>query len=642
MIVPDLNHLKKFAQVLLFTFIIHVVSRHLLLFFNWNEFNITTSQFLKYFFFGLRFDLSSFAYANVFFFLLFMLPTPLITKKTYKIIAFWIWLLFNLLFVISNIADAFYYPFVLRRSTFDAITLIFTMKSEISLLWVNFIVDFWPAFVIFMICVYIMVRMYLVIMKNHNAQLKGLKDFFTRALYCITFFALSVIAMRGGFQTKPISLVTAGRYAPPGHTALILNSAFSIVRTYGKTSVDRKNFFSNDAELKQAFDVCKQYPGGNFNYKNIVIIILEGFSNEHLNSINQVRIDQNKNFAPFLDSLIHKGMYFKNAYANGKRSVEGIPAILSSMPTLMNTPFILSPYVNNNIESLPQILKSMGYRSYFFHGGQNGTMNLDAYALKAGFDMYFGKNEYPDKNDFDGKWGIWDKPYLAYVVEQLNRVEEPFFASVFTLSSHHPYNVPEKYRNILPEGPLPIHKSIAYADLALKDFFDKASGSDWFSNTLFVITSDHSSEPYTDFYKGPAGKFSIPLLFYDPQNHRHEILEKVCQQTDIMPSILHYIGYSEKFTAFGNSIFDSVSTGMNITYHTDSYQLLVDSLAIVFADDTPVAMWNYLSDIQAISNKINDESYSAQLHRLTQIYRSFIQQYNNSLIENKFSCTFAR
>lgn len=631
--------LLLFLKIMGFTFFLHVLSRHVLLFFNWNSFQITFYQSLAYFIKGIRFDASSFAYANTLFILLYFFPLYLASKRIYSRILFWVWFIPNILFLTANIADAFYFPFTLRRSTYDVLALVWSMKHEMSDLWLNFLVDFWPAIILVIAGIISLIKFFFKEIKKLPQFQHNVKYYLGMSSLLFFFAIITITAMRGGLQTKPISLVTAGTYAQPEHTSLVLNSAFSIIRTYGKSGLEKKSFFSEHEQLTQEFLLCKKYNNQPFKKKNIVIIILEGFSNEHLNSINSVKIDEEKNFAPFLDSLIHEGLFCINTFANGKRSVEGIPAILSSMPTLMNTPFILSPYVNNHFQSLPQLLEPLGYKSFFFHGGQNGTMNLDAYAMKAGFSKYFGKNEYPDKADFDGKWGIWDEPYLGYVAEMIETFEEPFMVSVFTLSSHHPYQIPEKYAHSLPEGPLQIHKSIAYSDLALNKFFHKISKSSWYYNTIFVITSDHSSEPYHDFYKSPVGNYSIPLLFYDPGAELNGIQNKICQQTDIMPSLLDYIGYTDEFAAFGNSIFDTSATGMNITFTSDYYQLVVDNMAAVYVNDKPVKLWNFLTDHYGTQNLIHDTQFSNQLNRLNLIYQTYIQQYHNSLIDNKTNCS---
>jgi len=634
-----LVYLKSFIVLFACILILNILCRQLLYFFNPSLFQISFSQFASYSFKGIRFDLSAIAYANMLFVFLAFLPFPIHNKRFYKVVLFWSGLIPNILILIPNIGDAFYFPFVFRRSTYDLLSILFTMKGEMNTLWKDLILDFWPAYLILALCIGILVLSFKRFKKTTGLIFKGFKDYASTTLILLIIASLTVIASRGGLQKKPISLITAGLYAPPNHAPLVINSTFSIIRTFGKTGLDRKDFFYEPEQMKTYFNPCKQSKDSVFVKKNVVIIILESFSCEHLNSINPRNlIDSTKNFAPFLDSLIHEGLFCPHAFANGKRSVEGIPAIVSSVPTLMNTPYILSPYINNNLPGLPGILATKGFFSIFFHGGQNGTMNFDSYAKTVGFNEYSGKNEYPNDTDFDGKWGIKDEPYLQFVVSELNKIQQPFFATVFTLSSHHPYVVPEEYKNILPDGPLPIHKAIAYTDLALKRFFISAAKQNWYNNTLFVITADHSSEPWLNEYKEPAGLYSIPLLFYDPGAQLQGTNDRTCQQADIMPSILDYLGFSNSFSAFGNSIFDTLQPAFAIAYTGNGYQLISDEYILLFSGDKAIKLWNYRSDPSGEINLIDNDKHSIITSKLTLQLKAYIQQYNNSLIDNSISC----
>lgn len=615
--------------------LLNSIARLLLYVFNYNLFDIKFSQFLYYFFAGLRFDLYSLFFANSLFLFLFFLPQANFHKGYYKKILFYLALLPNLLIILPNIIDAFYYPFIFRRSSYDTILMIFNLKNEMSSLWLDFLRDFWLAIVLIIVFCFLLIIILKKFFKYKSYKNKGVQAYFQSSFIFIFILFISFISIRGGFQRRPISLVTASKYAQSNHTPLVLNSSFSIIRTWNKIGLVKKTFFKNENELEKHFQAYKNYNKSSFKKKNIVIIILESFSCEHLSSLNTDNpIDKNKNFAPFLDSLIYESYFCSNAFANGKRSIEGIPAILSSIPTLMYSPFILSPYINNNFPSIASLLKKESYYSIFYHGGHNGTMNFDAYVKLAGFEKYSGKNEYPNPEHFDGNWGIRDEEYLQFIVEDISKIQQTFIAAIFTLSSHHPYTVPEKYKNTLPDGPLKIHKSIAYADMALKKFFETASTKEWYNNTLFVICSDHSSEPYLNYYKSPAGLFSIPILFYEPGSNLKGKYTKTCQQIDIMPSILDYIAYPHKFFSFGSSIFDSLNNNIAISFSNNNYQIISDSTIMTFNDDKPIKLWNYKNDWTGENNLIEDENYQNKKDSLYLFYKAFIQFYNNSLIDN--------
>ena len=145
---------------------------------------------------------------------------------------------------------------------------------------------------------------------------------------------------------------------------------------------------------------------------------------------------------------------------------------------MMEESYLTSTYGENKLSSIASSLVSKGYSSAFFHGGYNGTMNFDNYTKKVGYRHYYGKNQYNDDRDYDGNWGIYDEPFLQYTVKQLDTISKPFVATVFTLSSHHPYKIPEQHKGSFPKGTMIVHETVGYTDYALKRFFESASKSD--------------------------------------------------------------------------------------------------------------------------------------------------------------------
>jgi phosphoglycerol transferase MdoB-like AlkP superfamily enzyme len=370
------------------------------------------------------------------------------------------------------------------------------------------------------------------------------------------------------------------------------------------------------------------------NKKNVFVIILESFSVEHIGALNHKEGNLNSDFTPFLDSLAKKSIVF-DGFANGKRSIEGIPAILASLPTWMTEDFITSQYATVKFNSLASILKEEGYSTSFFHGGKNGTMGFDVFSKSAGFDTYFGKNEYPDQSDFDGSWGISDEPYLQYIANTLNTMPEPFMGAVFTLSSHHPYKVPEKHKNRFRKGPLAIQETIMYADFALEQFFARASQMPWFKNTIFVITSDHTSEAYLPFYKNRVGQYAIPVIFYDPDSDTAMHQKSIVQQTDIMPTVLDMLNYNKPFVAFGSSALRSDEPRFSLSYLNGNYQLLKDGYCWQTDHSISSVLYNFendsllSTDVSAAKKDIAKE--------MDLLLKSVIQQYNNRIIGNKLT-----
>jgi phosphoglycerol transferase MdoB-like AlkP superfamily enzyme len=162
------------------------------------------------------------------------------------------------------------------------------------------------------------------------------------------------------------------------------------------------------------------------------------------------------------------------------------------------------------------LLKCKGYGSAFFHGGINSSMGFSAFAAQAGFDKYYGKDEYNNDRDYDGIWGIWDEEFLQFFAEKLNDMPQPFCTAVFTLSSHHPFKLPQRHESRFPEGSDPLTKCISYTDYALRRFFETAQTQSWYANTLFVITADHASHPLHAEYETSVGQMSVPIIYFAP------------------------------------------------------------------------------------------------------------------------------
>jgi phosphoglycerol transferase MdoB-like AlkP superfamily enzyme len=301
----------------------------------------------------------------------------------------------------------------------------------------------------------------------------------------------------------------------------------------------------------------------------------------------------------------------------------------------MTEDFITSQYGSDKFNSLASLLKTEGYNSSFFHGGKNGTMGFDAFCKSAGFDNYYGKNEYPDQSDFDGHWGIWDEPYLQYIAQTLNTKPQPFFGAVFTLSSHHPYKVPDKYKNNFRKGPLEIQQTIMYSDFALKEFFKTASTMPWFKNTIFVITADHTSEAWQPFFKNRVGQYFIPIIFYQPENGQVGRQAIVAQQTDIMPTLLDMLHYPNPFLAFGGSLLRNEEPHFGLSYLNGNYQLIQDGYAWQTDHSTSKALYYFKQD-----SLLKNDLYLHQknvANEKDRLLKAIIQQYNSRLIENKLS-----
>lgn len=628
----------KEIQLLLIRFSIALLSypicKVLFFIFNHNYFtDVSLLEFFRILFFGLRFDISAVILMNVPFSVLHIIPFNFTRKRWWQILLKTVFIIPNSIAILANCIDLEYYKYTLKRTTSDFFDL-FGLGSDISTMLPQYIKDFWYV-------ILIAATLIIFISWLYNKTNKVLEKFpenkfsFQRVISWLAFnsslIAIMVIGFRGGLQLRPIMTISASEYVSAKNIPLIINTPFSIIKSYGLEELEEKHYFS-DNELKKIFNPIYQPESKIQNPAsriNVFIIILESFSKEYTS------LGGRKSHTPFLDSLMNESLVFDNAFANGKKSIEGIPSVLSGIPALMNESFITSTYCSNQFNSIPNTLKNKGYSSAFFHGGTNGTMGFDAFCGSSGFDKYYGRFEYNSEKDYDGDWGIWDEPFFQYVNKHVSEMKEPFITALFTLSSHHPYSIPEKYQKQFKGGELPILKSIEYTDFALQKFFESASKENWFDSTLFVITSDHTGPSSDNFYSNCVGSFEIPIIFYKHNSSLRGVNHNVTQQIDIMPTVLNYLNHNESYFSFGSNALDSNSTGYAVNFINDVYQIFQDDYLLQFDGNKTIALYNYKTDSLLQNNLVANETEKQK--RMETKMKAILQTYHHAMIANKLA-----
>jgi arylsulfatase A-like enzyme len=608
--------LKRFILIL----VTYQLSRILFFFMNMELFERFTFDI---FIGGVLFDLAVISYINFIFLFFHVIPGNFKYKTVYQTILKIAFYAVNLLFISTNFVDIIYYRFTGRRSTFALITAR-GMENDTIRLIPSFLKDFWYVGVLFLITSFILWK--LIPNPKDTIVIHRLtkKDYFKKYSYVIVLLLAILLIGRGGFRKKPIRIVDAVEYGEVNNAGLVLNTPFSILKTlFKKEDIESTHYFDSK-ELSKTYNPIISIKSDQAPVrKNVVIIILESFGSENVG----------RGQTPFLDSLITKSCYFKNGFANGKVSIDAVPSIISSIPSLMNNSFISSSFALNKVHSLPKIFKEQGYKTSFFHGAFNGSQNFDEYAKVAGFDEYYGKNEYVGKESFDGKWGIFDEDFLQFYANKLSTFKKPFFSSVFTISSHVPYVIPEKYKNKFPKGTTDIHESVAYADYSLRKFFETAKKQDWYKNTLFVLSADHtSSSGDNEIDKTNIGKFRIPILFFDPSNPELAgVNEKNFQQIDIMPSILDYLHIKTDMVSFGKSY--KSKENFVVYYLQGTYHYIQDDYYVAFSDNKVIGLYNWKKDVLLKNNLVQIDKPRVQ--KAEKFIKTYIQSFNERVTNNQ-------
>ena len=601
--------------------------------------NVTSEHLLEMMLGGMRFDLTAVLYLSSVYLVLVLLPLPEKWRmnKVYARITKGFYLVPNALGILANCIDITYIPFSDRRATCTIFTE-FGHDSNLPNIFLHGMVDYWyvSLFTIGMLAL-----LWVCYRSPRLAFAPARASYCARTLYYLRETAIllvvvyfTVIGIRGGFgrYTRPITISNAMQYVNhPTETALVLNTPFSLMKSIEITPYANPAYFP-EKEMARIYSpehmqktICAQEVA-----PNIAVLILESFATEHIGFFNPDLDGGNyRGFTPFLDSLLAHSVTFTHSYASGRKSIDAMPSVLSGIPMLIE-PYIVTPYATNTVSSMADVLGQQGYCSAFFHGAPNGSMGFQAYARSAGFQHYYGMDEYNadplgNRHAFDGTWAIWDEDFLQFYCRTMTTMPEPFCTAVFTASSHHPFRVPEQYADSFPKGPQPLCECIAYTDHALRRFFDEAARQPWFEHTLFVITADHTSQLYHDEYLNEDGLFRVPIAFYMPAALTPRVdSTQVVSQTDIMPSVLAFVGNGQPFIAFGeDALCAGKSHNYAVCYQHPYFQIMSEHGLLLFDG----------KDVVSVQGTPTEEEQEDMLRYL----KAYIQQYILRMINNQLT-----
>ncbi len=598
-----------------------------LLFFIFNSYflQFPVAEILGAFVYGILYDVSALIYLHSLFIFIHLLPYSVFKHKITQGVLRILFVFFQGVFTLFNLLDTGYFPISGRRSGLD----LFLMGKELDGMKTAYVVDYWYLFVLLFSLIWVQYKAYQKIGFRSEPKEDKAPHFVWQLLARLVLVALLIIGVRGGVQLIPLNTFDAARQTRPELVSLVVNTPFNMIISSQQSGLSERKYMSEE-QAALWFRPKTQLPEAGKGKRNIVLIVVESLGKEYCGFYNN-----GKGYTPFLDSLMGCSEVFTHAYANGKKSIEGIPAILSSMPSWMQTPYLSSYYQSNYLGGIGNNLQEIGYSAAFYHGGKNGTMSFDNFIALSNAGNYFGSNEYPNKADLDGNWGVFDKPYLAYFANELGTLPAPFFGTVFTLSSHHPYTLPAGDENKYPKGTLPIHATIGYADDALRQFFYLASQQPWYDETTFIITADHSADNETPYYQSNQGRFEIPLLKYVPHSAHGSLNETTVSHADILNLVMQEVGYDKPFYSFGTYLKKEAAMPVAIQFQDRYFQAIHWPWVYQFDGENALGLYQVSQDSLMRNNLLFEEEYAGMRDSLAHMTKAVVQWYSNDIIANK-------
>ncbi len=634
-----LPRLKAFISNYALMMALYTLSRALFFILNYDRYKSADSAgIINSFLYGVYFDNATVAMLMLPIALLFFIPLKDFTRAGTQAFFKVLFLILQFPIFALHVCDSEYFKFTGARMTVG----VFAMTSDIENQFIQYVINYWHIVIACLIALTILWRFYRTASLRPESGLQH-NNVVTRHFdakhilsYSLCWFAVlvfSFLSIRGGFQSKPLQPNYAFVVADQNLGILALNSSFTILKSNTRDSLKRAQHFTTDDEarshlLKPIF--TGPHMNGAKEPQNVVVIIIESGATEFWGAANK------EGYTPFLDSLAKKGLFFRNSFANGRRSIEALPAIILGVPALMEHPLAKSRYQFNEWHGLGEAVREKHYDTSFYQGSEKGSMNFDAIAKLAGIQNYFSLSEYPNKKDYDGFWGIFDEPYLQYYASELSRKPVPFLSVVFTLSSHQPYTIPEQHRGQFKKGPTPMHESIGYVDYSIEQFFKKSESEPWFKNTLFIITGDHTQMSPSITYDSDLGRHMVPILFYHPGGKLDPAkTQKVVQHADILPSVVDYLGINpEKTNSFGHSIWQD-DPGRAIFYQNGILYLVRGPHAIRFDENRLQTSYLCFTDPNSAREcAVGSEMPANEASSLDNEAKAYLQYFKNGMIGN--------
>jgi uncharacterized sulfatase len=554
------------------------------------------------------------------------------------------------IFIFLELSDTQYFRFTGRRTTLA----ILNLSSDSIDQSLQLLINFWVVPVLSLVLIALLALVWRA--TRTLAKTPAAAISFRRLLIVLLAgIALGVLGLRSGFQTKPLSPAHAMLLGHPQLAALALSTSFQMSRSSENRHLKPQSFFSDEQQVRRILELPRDRhaPVKLENY-NVVVLVVESLSMEYMGLAGIT-----KNYVPFITQLANKSLFFENAYANGRTSIEALPSVLASIPSMVGEPFITSQYSSVKTLSLGHELDARGYSSAFFHGAKNGSMFIDSIAQLFGFSKFFGKFEYPSgTEDFDGHWGIFDEPFLQFATERIGELKPPFVSGIFTLSSHNPYKIPPQHRQRFSEYKRPFLNSLAYADYAIEQFFATAEKQSWFKNTLFIITGDHTTDPDSQKFRSEQAEYRVPILFYVPSGQlKPAVSKRIVQHADIFPSVLDLLGIDQKSMAkpmspLGQSVFLPDHYGRAGNRAGDWFWYQEGNLVVRFPADgtafTGISSSNTAhasgSELKIEIVQLDEDSITpssgrspteSEMQGIVQRAKAYLQFYNNRLIRNQ-------
>ena len=324
---------------------------------------------------------------------------------------------------------------------------------------------------------------------------------------------------------------------------------------------------------------------------NILLIILESFTAKGVEVLEGV-----KSVTPQLNKLSKEGVLFSQFYASGHRSNRGIGSLFSSYPGLPYNAIIENPFKTEKLPHLIKLIKEQDYQTAFYYGGEIDFANFRAYFSQGKADKIISKLDF-DFSSNNTKWGIHDDVVFDTLFNDLKKEETPFFYTLFTLSSHEPFDIPVEPVFGSDNNENSFKSAMHYTDACLGEFIEQAKKTTWWDQTLIVITADHGTTQIKNTSNGQKETFHIPLLWLGGALAVTDtVISSISCQLDLAPTLLAQLNINHPEYVYGRNILSTHYQPRAYYSYGDGFGLVSDSISQVYNGEINAYTHQYPSD----------------------------------------------
>ncbi len=588
----------------------------------------SVSELVIAFLIGLRFDNAIFFILNALPLLLLFLPI----KQRWYATGVDVLLHLTFIYAVISLLSGFVYFGIAQKHPTIELRLIFSDFREVFFMALK---SYWYVLLSYVAIVFLGWKLWRWLFKPLPATLS-----WRNSLVCVPLLLLiTVISIRGGLQSRPLRPSMAFQNENMFLGNLALNSVYtSVTALFHKdrlpvprrlsdeliTGVWRRLLANNEKPLSAEYPLWRTSQGNGDKKLNVVVFIMESWSAADVGALGG-----RGDVTPYFDRIAAEGLLFTEAYATNTRSIESLPSIISSIPSVYGITYITSNFQTNSQRGLWAIYAALGYNTYFAYAAWPGSMGFDSYARQVGFRHIITRDSFPSGTPQDGTWGIYDEITFLKMHELFAAETKPFAAVIYSLHPHPPYGLPEGRLKINHPKRSAFYTAMRYSDDALAAFFERAKQASYFKDTIFVITADHAFEQ-----RPGRDSFRVPLLFYAPAHIKPGRQNRVASQLDILPSLMQLTKTGQPYSAAGKSLFDN--TAAFSIFQKDSLMGYIEGDYALLADgEKPVALFNRHSDPEFTKNLISAEPSALKL--LADNYFSYISVVNSAIMKDRFA-----